>query len=234
MYSESIKAAFSALRMLFQRRWTLPLLVAMYAALLGAVYLFVSTREATPTQLALTLVMMLAAPLLFFALQAVSVSYANRLAAKGTIGKIARDGLKLIAVTVPLLLIAGLALYGLGKFQGHPTVLTAMRYLLAGVVLPLVAIQLWLAASSDGLLALARRIRTVVSRAFAPQSVFVYGCGVLIFAVAPYFLIFHTTTSERAWLEVSLLVVRLVVSAVLILIGWVTTVGTLSILAKEQ
>jgi hypothetical protein len=234
MYSESIKAGLSAVRMLFNRRWTLPLLVAMYAALLGALYLFVSTREATLTQLALTLGMMLAAPVLFFGMQAVSVSYANGTVATGAIRKIAADGLKLIVVTVPLLVLTGLALYGLGKFQGHPTVLTAIRYLLAGVVLPLVAIQLWLAASSDGLRWLVRRIRTIVSRAFAPQSVFVYGCGVLIFAVAPYFLIFHTTMSQHAWLDVSLLVGRLVISAVLILIGWVTTVGTLSILAKRQ
>jgi hypothetical protein len=39
---------------------------------------------------------------------------------------------------------------------------------------------------------------------------------------------------ERTWLEVTLLVLRLAVSALLILIGWVTTVGTLSILSKQS
>jgi hypothetical protein len=60
--------------------------------------------------------------------------------------------------------------------------------------------------------------------------VFVYALGFLIFAVAPYFLIIKTIQTERAWLELSILVLRLSTAAVLILLGWVTTVGGLSVL----
>jgi hypothetical protein len=64
--------------------------------------------------------------------------------------------------------------------------------------------------------------------------VFVYTSGLLFFAVAPYLLIFHTTQMERTWLEVLLLVARLSLSALLILFGWVTTIGTLSVLSQQQ
>lgn len=232
MYSESIKAALSAARQLFRSWSTLLLLAGLYAGLLVSLYLFVSTREATVSQLLLTLALTVIAPALFFGVQAVSVNYAN--GPSGLIRKAASDFLKLIVVTVPLVALTALALYGLGKIQTQPTVVTAIRYLLGGVIAPLLAIQLWVAVSRDGLRSLLGRLRNVVVNAFAPQSVFVYACGLLFFGVAPYLLIFASTASERAWLEISLFAFRLLVSAVLILLGWVTTVGALSILSRPQ
>jgi hypothetical protein len=62
----------------------------------------------------------------------------------------------------------------------------------------------------------------------------VFACGFLIFAVAPYFLLSKTMDIQRAWLEVSLLTARVVISALLILFGWVLTVGAMSILSRES
>jgi hypothetical protein len=233
MFSQAIKAIFSALRSLFKSWPTMVLVGALYGGLLIAGYLFISTREATISQLVLTLASIVIAPALFFALQAVSVNYAKGAGATGLIKKTAHDSLRLIAVSVPLILITALAYYSLGKINSQQTAVVALRYLLIGVIAPLLAIQLWVAASSDGLRSLLRRVHHIVASAFAPQSVFVYACGVLFFAVVPYLLIFHTMQTERAWLEVSLLVVRLSISALLIVIGWVTTVGTLSLLNKH-
>jgi protein-S-isoprenylcysteine O-methyltransferase Ste14 len=120
------------------------------------------------------------------------------------------------------------------RFNSHVTTVVAARYLLVGVVAPLIAIQLWIAASRAGLGSTLRDFRQIAVRALGPQSVFVYTSGLLFFAVAPYFLIFHTTQMERTWLEVLLLVARLSLSALLILFGWVTTIGTLSVLSQQQ
>jgi len=205
----------------------------IYGALLGAGYLFVSTREATLVQLLVTFALVVVASLLFFALQAVSVNYAGGPSGKSFVKKTTYDGLRLIAVSVPLIVLTALAFYGLGKINSHLTVVVAVRYLLIGVIAPLLAIQLWLVASRDGLRQLLRRAPRAGARAFAPQSVFIYACGVLVFAIAPYLLIFHTTQTDRAWVEVSLLTIRLAASALLILFGWVATVGTLSLLNKQ-
>lgn len=234
MFSQTIKAAVTAVRMLFKNRLTLVLLVGTYGALLFAGYLFVSTREATITQLLVTLGLIVVAPLLFFALQAVSVNYVSGPGAAGLVRKSAFDGLRLVAVSVPVIALTVLAFYGLGKIHSHQTIVVAVRYLLVGVIAPLLAIQLWVVASRDGLRQLLRRVPQAMAKAFAPQSVFIYACGALLFAIAPYFLIFHTSQIERAWLEASLLAVRLVLSAFLILFGWVTTVGTLSLLNKSE
>jgi hypothetical protein len=243
MYHKSASAVFSAVRMLFRSWLTLPLMIAIYGAMLLAVYLFVSTREATVAQVIVTFTVMLAAPLLFFVLQSASVNYTSN--ASGLVRKTLQDTAKLIAVTLPVIGLTLLVVYLVGKLQGglavdlntsqasSPntlTMLTVIRYLLIGVVAPLVMIQLWIATSTRGLRAIIRNLRETITRAFAPQAVFIFAFGFLIFAVAPYFLLAQTIEFERSWLQVSVLTARLVISALLVLLGWVTTVGALSII----
>ena len=223
MYSQSITAILSAARSLLRNRRALLLMIAAYAGLLLAIYLFVITREATISQLILTLVAVVSAPALFFLLQAVSVSYADNPTSRGLLKKT----LKLIAVSVPVLALILLTVYGLSKIQTHPTIVTAVRYLLLAVITPLLAIQLWIAGS-------VKNPRKVLRSTFAPQSMFVYACGFLIFAIVPYYLLQGKLSIERPWLELSLLILRLSVSALLILIGWVTTVGAISILTRSS
>ena len=227
MLSQSIIAITSSARLLFRRWKTLALLLAVYAALLTAVYVFVGTREATVGQLIVTLALFVVAPALFFLLQAITINFAN----DSTARKLLSDYLRLIVVSVPVIALTFAAIYGLNKLDTLPTLTTTLRYLLLGVVAPLLAIQLWIATSRGGLRSVTRKVLT---RTFAPQSVFVYACGFLIFAVAPYFLILKTVPTERAWLEFSLLVLRLSTGAVLILLGWATTVGAISNLNQKQ
>lgn len=243
MYLKSASAVWSAVRMLFKSWTTLPLMLALYAALLVALYLFISTREATVPQLIMTFVLMVAAPLLFFLLQAASVNYATE--SSGLLRKALRDCLKFIAASLPVIGLTLLAVYGVGKLQGRITVdpktlqpsspnvmttLMVLRYLLIGVIAPLLTIQLWIATSTRGLREMLRSLRQTLASAFAPQAVLVFAFGFLIFAVVPYFLLAQTIPIQRTWLEVSLFTARVVVSALLILIGWVVTLGALSIL----
>jgi hypothetical protein len=223
MYRESVKAMFSAVRLLFKSPRTLLLMVAGYGGLILAGYLFVSTREATIVQLIITVAVVVAAPGLFFVLQAAGVSYTS---GPTSVRKLGMDGLKLTVVSLPLIALTIVGVYGLNKVQSHVTTATTLRYLLVGVIAPLLAIQVWIAVSKGGFRGLAKGLRSV----FAPHSMFVYACGFLIFAVVPYFLLNKTFAIERDWLEFSVLLLRLAVSAALILLGWITTIGALAIL----
>ena len=234
MYIKSFSAMFSAVRLLFKSRRALLMLLFAWAGLLAAIYLFASTREATIFQLLLTLVVVIAAPALFFVLQAVSVTYADGSVSGGRMKKLGIDCLRLIVASLPVVLVTLLAVYGLNRVQAYPTLATTLRYLVIGVVAPMLAIQLWIATTNSGLRSLGKGLRRVLSRTFAPQSVLVYACGFLIFAVVPYVLLQIGASIERPWLELSVLVVRLAVSAIVILLGWVTTVGALSILSRSK
>lgn len=234
MYRKSFSAMFSAGRLLFTSRRALLILLLAWSGLLAAIYLFASTREATIFQLLLTLVVVIAAGALFFVLQAVSVTYADGPVSGSRIRKTALDCLKLVVVSLPVLAVTLLAVYGLNKVQTYLTLATMLRYLLIGVFGPMLAIHLWIATTKSGLRDLVKELRGVLSKTFAPQSVFVYACGFLVFAVVPYVLLQIGTSSQRPWLELSVLVVRLAVSAILILLGWVTTVGAISILHQTN
>jgi hypothetical protein len=226
IFIKPVIAMFSAARLLFKNRRAMGVMLGSYVGLLTLIYLFVSTREATIPQLFLTLAVAVAAPVLFFVLQAISVSYTN-----GPLSKeLLKNCFKVTLVTVPVIGITVLGVYGLSKVTSLVTLATALRYLLIGVIAPLLAIQLWVAASSSG--RLLSKLRKVAVKAFAPQSVLVYVCGFLIFALTPYLLITQKIPTERAWLEFSLLMVRLSASLLLILLGWVTTVGAISILSR--
>jgi hypothetical protein len=228
MYLKSLKALLAAMRLLFTNRRALVLVVSSFAGLIVALYFFVNTREATISQLLVTFFSIAAAPALFFVLQAVSVSYTKK--SDG----VAIDSLKIFIVSLPLIAVTVFAAYSLSKLQTHLTIATTLRYLLIAVIAPLLAIQLWIATSNTGLRSLVKSLGQVLARTFAPHSVFVYACGFLIFAVAPYLLLRKSIATERAWLEISLLTVRLAASAVLMLVGWVTTVGAISILSRDD
>jgi len=108
-------------------------------------------------------------------------------------------------------------------------IFSSLRYLSFGLLLPLATIHLWLATVRDGLWPAVRKIGAHLSRAFAPQSVLIYILGFLVFGLLPYFLLFKPVPTSKAWLEISLLVVRLAVVFALTLFGWVVTVWALSI-----
>jgi hypothetical protein len=112
--------------------------------------------------------------------------------------------------------------------------LSTIRYLTLGLVLPLVAIHLWLATAREGLLAALMRTGQLLARAFAPQSVLIYVVGFLIFAVVPYFLLFRTTPNKHAWLEIILLGIRVAAVFALTLLGWVITVKAIALLNPKS
>jgi hypothetical protein len=112
--------------------------------------------------------------------------------------------------------------------------LSTVRYLALGLVLPLAAIHLWLATARDGLIAALKRMGQLLARAFSPQSVLIYIVGFLIFAVAPYFLLFRTTPNKHAWLELVLLGIRVAAVFALTLLGWVITVKAIALLSSKS
>ena len=111
--------------------------------------------------------------------------------------------------------------------------LSTVRYLAFGLILPLAAIHLWLATAHEGLGAAIRKVGTHLARAFAPQSVLTYIAGFLIFGVAPYFLLFRTTPTKHAWIELLLLIARLGIVFALTLFGWVITVRALALFSDH-
>ena len=235
--------------------------LGLYLALLLALYFFVVTREASILQILLTLVLAIAAPILFFVLQAMGVSYTS----DGTgIGALLRRSLrecwKLILISVPIILLAWLIVYLLSKLEINmlggirdaarvprsaartsempgrwlEITFTTLRFLLLGIVLPLAAIHLWIVTTREGLVAALKGAGRAVMRAFAPRAVLIYAIGLVIFGVIPYFLIFTRTAVGNWWIEIGLLSARLALALIFVLFGWVITLGALTEMNREK
>ncbi len=264
MLTDTIRSITNATRNVVRSWRSMLLISAVYASLLALLYFFVAIKEATIAQVTLTFAFAIAAPLLFFILQAMIASGGAKSDGNESpsgAGFILRRSLssfwKLLLITLPLIALAILIAYLLAKAQNrfgttlpeavtpsrlaesaratHPprpinwkvALFSTIRYLLFGLILPLAAIQLWLATAREGLGSAIRRIVALISRAFAPRSVLIYILGFLIFAVVPYFILFKTTQTKHAWIEIALLVARLVIVFALTLFGWTITVRAL-------
>jgi hypothetical protein len=108
----------SSLRDLVRNWRTLIILTAIYVAMLGAIYLFFVTRESTITQLLLSLLLAIAAPILFFIIQTMAARYRDQGShAGGLVGTSVRNFWKLMVVALPLIIIVVLAVYLFGKLE---------------------------------------------------------------------------------------------------------------------
>lgn len=269
MLTETFHSIINAAGKVFRNWRAMLLLAVVYASLLATLYFFLAVREASLAQVGLTFALAILAPLLFFVLQAmIAAGIANKSASESdeqTVGGLLRKSLtsfwKLIVVTLPLIALAVLIAYLLGKAQvrlgsslneaavqlsrplsatakareaarpidWRAAMLSTVRYVAFGLVLPLMAIHLWLATVREGLVGAIRKIGTHLARAFAPQSVLIYILGFIIFALIPYLLLFKTTPNKHAWLELTLFIARLAVIFAFTLFGWVITVRALAL-----
>lgn len=128
MIKRIFHAITSALRELFRRWGALIILFVLYLALLGAIYQFFVTREATVGQLFLSLLLALAAPVLFLILQTMAARYnQGSQRAWALLGGSLRDFWKLLVIIAPLILIAVLAVYLFGKIETTAPAATAIR-----------------------------------------------------------------------------------------------------------
>ena len=262
MIKDVFNAIASAARRLFQNWRALLVLLVLYLAMLGSVYLFFSTREATVAQLLLTLALGIIAPVLWLVIQTMAAWYASEDRAGKLLVRSLADFWKLAIIVLPLVLLIGLAVYYLGSIEfksvqetvrsvaaprrvasrmatvrstpWQAIALSALQYLLIGLVLPLASIHLWIEAARTGLKNAFKTAGRTIAHAFAPRSVLTYAIGFVVFALIPYFLVTKRTPVTRPWLDVSLLGARLALAVLLSLIGWVVTVAALTKLAESK
>jgi len=117
---------------------------------------------------------------------------------------------------------------GVEVFSWKEVILTTLRALILYLVLPLIAIRLWISVAREGLGHTLRNLGGVFAHALTPGAVLVYAIGLLFFGVIPYFLITTHISRGGAWTELSLLGVRLFLASLFILFGWLITLGALS------
>jgi hypothetical protein len=235
----------SAARKLFANWGALLISLLLYAALLGAVYLFFTIREATNLQVALNVVLPMAAIALFFLIQAMGLSYVRIGVGAGYLLKRAlKDCWKILLASLPLILLAWLIIYLFGKvdqtfFSESLTIeskarawgaiaLHATQIFLLHVFLPLIAIHLWIATVREGLGAAFKGFGRSVIRAFAPRSLLIYALVCAVFGAIVYFLLFKKVTFKGEWAELWAVGIKTALALLMVFIGWLLTLGSMA------
>jgi hypothetical protein len=244
--------ASAALR-LFANWAALLISLAMYLALLGAVYLFFNVREATAAQLALNLILPIAAVALFFLIQAMGVSYVRIGVGAGYLAKRSlTDGWRILLASLPLILIAVVFIYLFDKADQSFFIMSgaagskamnwswaavavhAVQIFLIHILLPLIAINLWIEAVSQGVAAAFLEIGRVVARAIAPRSLLIYVVICAVFGATVYFLLSRLATYTDPWTQLWAVGIKTALALLLTFVGWMLTLGSIAELTARR
>lgn len=263
MTKNVFKAIGLAASKLFRHWQLLAIFAGLYSCLLAACYFFVATREANAWQVLLTFALAIVAPVIFFVIQTLCVSYTRNEAGTTTlVMQSFKNFWKLTVVSLPLVVIAGLLVFLLGQLEDYlmvkeaarmtvvlppfstpnashsvgpvTLILATARFLIFGFALPLATIHLWITTTREGVNATLKKVPHTLLHALAPHAVLIYAIGVVLFGVIPRFLLFSHSHAQRPSLEIGLLVFRLVLAFAFILFGWVITVGALAETSTEK
>jgi hypothetical protein len=109
-----------------------------------------------------------------------------------------------------------------------------MQILLLHVILPLIAIHLWIVTVRAGLAAAFKGFIRVVTSALAPRSLLIYVAICAVFGAAVYFLLFQIAPFTGPWIQLWAVGIKTALALVLTFIGWLLTLGSMSELTARQ
>lgn len=251
-----IQNIINAARALLGNWKTITMFVVIYGVFVFALYLFFTTPEARMWQVALTFLLTLLIPILFFMLQTMGVEYVN--GESNWLTRVGREFWKPLLISLPVIALTWLVIWGLNKFDYTMTAgireaasaagtdaaykageeriknlalgITVVSALILYFIVPLFSIHLWIATVRDGIKQTLKGIFRVLFRAFAPRSVLTYLIGFVVFGVLPYYIITTRTPIKSPWMDLTVLGLRIALALLVVLIGWVVTVGALALL----
>lgn len=222
--------------------------VVIYIALLATTGIFITIREATIKDVLITMTLLIIVPALFFLLQAMCITLSETESTGDLIKSSVSIVRKVAVISLPFIVI-GIALFViLGRVEnffsptlrersiatlareGEPwvkVVFSTLRLVIFGIVIPLACIHAWLAVRRQSIRHVLSTFKSTITTAFGLRSIKTYIAGFVLFGLIPYVLIAIRTPSDRAWLEISMLTMRLVLAFGLMLVGWVITVVAL-------
>ena len=257
MITATLNTWLQTVRALLTNMRALATFVALYALLLGSFYIFISTREATVWQVLVTYVFLILLPLEFFLLQAtiLDAAHGRRFHWKRIVLNAIKIAVVTIPV---LLVAWGLwyllnklqarfpapsvpITFGATPPKPQPIhwptlLFSTLRFLLFGVALPLAAIRLWIEVTASevralvagGARAVFNRLGNVLGRAFATDSVLVYGIGLILVVLLPYLILLLKLSVKGNKTEFIIFIGQLLIAFVVALCGWIVTVSALA------
>lgn len=206
----------------------------VYIALISATALFVVTNLATFRAVFYTFISMMLAPVVFFLLQTMCVSFSVDVKTIEWLKDSVKKFWKLILVSLPIIALAILVYRLFALVDIENTFIGTLRFLLFAFIFPLTLIHLWIETLRNDFVSTFKNFKTVLAKSFAPLSVLIYFMGLIVFAFIPFLLLSPQIKLQQSNVVIGLLIVRVIVAFLFVFIGWIVTVNALSKLAQER
>jgi len=262
MITATLKAWVQTIRALVTDLRALGIFALLYALLLASLYGFIATRVATVWEVVFTLFFLVLIPVEFFILQAAIVDqtrthkfywraiFINALKLLIITIPILIIGYVLFVLLnkwqlrypVPRAAITFPPAAPKGQPLHWPTLLFgSIRFLLFGIALPLATIHIWIEITghdlrtslSGGTKTIFKRLGSILSGAFASESVLVYALGLILFVLTPYAILFLSIPAKGTKTDFVVFILRLLLAFIFTLIGWIVTVAALAKTGSE-
>ncbi|HEU5239474.1 MAG TPA: hypothetical protein VFU37_20250 [Pyrinomonadaceae bacterium] len=253
-----IKLWFSTIKSTLTNLTALAIFVLIYLLLLATFFKFIWTREATVWQVMVTYSFMVLIPAEFFIFQAAIIDRVRDGKFRWRTILIDAVKFFIITIPVLLLAWLINYLLNKWQLRYPPPVVPSLpvasgpaplqpihwpsllfatlRFVLLGIALPLATIHFWIAFAggevralfAGGAASFFKRFGAAFTRAFASESVLIYALGMLVFFMIPYAILFIPIAVRGNKTDFALFIVRLSVTFVFSLIGWVVTISALT------
>lgn len=206
----------------------------VYLALIGAVGLFSLGNVATVSAVFLMFTYIFLAPVVFFLLQTMCVSFSVDVKAIEWLKDSAKKFWKLILVSLPIIVLAILTYRLFALAVNENTFIATVRFLLFAYIFPLTLIHLWIDSLGNDFVSTYKNFKAILAKAFAPISVLIYFIGLIVFAFIPFLLLSPIIELQHSKVVIGLLIVRVIVAFLFVFIGWIVTVNALSRITETR
>lgn len=206
----------------------------VYLALIGAVGLFSLGNVATVSAVFLMFTYIFLAPVVFFLLQTMCVSFSVNVEAKVWLKDSVKKFWKLILVSLPIIVLAILTYRLFALAVNENTFIATVRFLLFAYIFPLTLIHLWIDSLGNDFVSTYKNFKAILAKAFAPISVLIYFIGLIVFAFIPFLLLSPQIKLQQSNVVIGLLIVRVIVAFLFVFIGWIVTVNALSRITETR
>jgi hypothetical protein len=254
----TLKLWFSTLRSTVTNIGALAVFIILYALLMATFLRFLWIREATVWQVVWTYTFMILLPAEFFIFQAAIIDRVRDQKFRWGVILIDALKFFLATIPILLLgwgvhyflnklqlrypapiIVSPSIAAGPPKSQAAhwPTLFIAsLRFLIIGIALPLTAVHLWIALAggeirglfAGGAKGFLKRIGSTLARAFAFESVFIQGLGLILWLIVPWMILGLLFSHKGYKMSLALMVGQIALAFIFNFFGWVLTISALT------
>jgi hypothetical protein len=223
--------------------WRIALLIfVLFLLTFLSLVLFFTTREASLFQLLVTALSALLSIAFFSLFQSALLLLPEYKRPGELLHHSLRSFWKVILITLPVILVMVLFYLLINRIESNikseaewiVKLLSTLRAIAFAFIFPLLLVLMWTSTVRSGIRSTVRQLHKLLLLSFSGRSLLLFSLGFLLFALLPWLILSIKTQVANDWLELALLLIRLIIAFMAFFIGWSFMTGKVSELVPKD